>query len=121
MRLILDMNLAPRWADFLEQAGFEAVHWSQVGAANATDVQIMKYSLDNGYWVITHDLDFGAILAASQLDGPSVIQLRASDISPEAIGHHLIHAIQTYQAELQSGALLTIDPARMRLSLLPLA
>jgi predicted nuclease of predicted toxin-antitoxin system len=120
VKFILDMNLAPRWAEFLEQAGMEAVHWSQIGAGDATDVEIMNYSLANGYWVITHDLDFGAILAASQLDGPSVIQLRARDISPETIGHHLIGAVKKYQEDLQAGALLTIDPSRMRLSLLPL-
>ena len=120
MKFLLDMNLAPRWAEFLQQAGMEAMHWSRLGTANATDVEIMSYALDNNYWVITHDLDFGAILAASQLDGPSVIQLRASDVSPEAIGHHVIQAIKSRKADLQAGALLTIDPGRMRLSLLPL-
>lgn len=120
MKFMLDMNLAPRWAEFLNQAGMEAMHWSRVGAADATDVEIMSYALDNNYWVITHDLDFGAILAASQLEGPSVIQLRASDVSPEAIGHHVVQAVNNHEADMEAGALLTIDPGRMRLSLLPL-
>ena len=120
MKFLLDMNLAPRWAEFLDQAGMEALHWSHVGKADAADVEIMGYARDNNYWVITHDLDFGAILATSQLDGPSVIQLRANDISPEAIGHHVIQAVKTRKADLEAGALLTIDPVRMRLSLLPL-
>jgi len=114
------MNLAPRGAEFPKQSGIEARHWSRVGAADATEVEIMSYALDNNYWVITHDLDYGAILAASQLEGPSVIQLRASDVSPEAIGHHLIRAVNSHQKDLEAGALLTIDPGRMRLSLLPL-
>ncbi len=120
MKLLLDMNLAPRWAEFLTQSGIETTHWSLIGAADATDTEIMAYALEHSYWVITHDLDFGAILAASQHGGPSVIQLRASDVSPEAIGHHVIRAVETHQQDLENGALLTIDPGRMRLSLLPL-
>jgi hypothetical protein len=26
MRLLIDMNLSPKWAEFLKEAGFEAVH-----------------------------------------------------------------------------------------------
>lgn len=27
MRFLVDMNLSPRWVDFLAAAGCEAVHW----------------------------------------------------------------------------------------------
>ncbi len=39
MKFLLDMNLAPRWAEFLQKAGMEALHWSRLGTANATDVE----------------------------------------------------------------------------------
>jgi len=71
MKVLLDMNLAPRWVEFLELAGLPAAHWSDIGAADATDAEIMSHARDNGCWVITHDLDFGSILAASQSDGPA--------------------------------------------------
>ena len=41
MKLLLDMNLAPRWVGFLQEHGFEAVHWSSVGDAKASDAAIM--------------------------------------------------------------------------------
>jgi hypothetical protein len=31
MKILLDMNLPPRWVEFLQHEGFEAVHWSTVG------------------------------------------------------------------------------------------
>ena len=31
MKLLLDMNLSPRWVGVLPAAGFEAIHWSDVG------------------------------------------------------------------------------------------
>jgi predicted nuclease of predicted toxin-antitoxin system len=36
MKILLDMNLSPRWVRFLEQEGFEAAHWSTVGDPRAT-------------------------------------------------------------------------------------
>ena len=43
MKLLVDMNLSPRWVPVLIDAGFEAVHWSIVGAFDATDVHIMAH------------------------------------------------------------------------------
>jgi predicted nuclease of predicted toxin-antitoxin system len=33
MRLLIDMNLSPKWVGYLTEAGFEAVHGSALGAA----------------------------------------------------------------------------------------
>lgn len=65
MKLLLDMNLSPALCGVLKSAGFEAVHWSAVGEFNATDPELMLYATRQTYVVITHDLDFGAILATS--------------------------------------------------------
>jgi predicted nuclease of predicted toxin-antitoxin system len=52
MKLLVDMNLSPRWVG-LTKAGFEAVHWSNVGAANASDTEIMRYASTHDYVVLT--------------------------------------------------------------------
>ncbi len=80
----------------------------------------MDYARQHGYVVLTHDLDFGAILAATQGRAPSVVQIRAPDPSPEAIGPSVISALRHVRAELETGALVTFEPARVRLTLLPL-
>ena len=120
MRLLVDMNLSPRWVKLLADAGIEAAHWSALGAANAPDTEIMAFAKANGYVVLTHDLDFGAILAATHGEKPSVAQIRAEDVSPDLIGGPVIDALRQMAAELDEGALLTIDPNRARLRLLPL-
>jgi predicted nuclease of predicted toxin-antitoxin system len=120
VKLLVDMNLSPRWVGVLNAAGFEAAHWSTLGAHNATDSQIMTYASANDCVVLTHDLDFGAILAATHGDKPSVVQIRAEDVSPEAIGNQVIIALRQMATELEAGALLTVDPSRTRLSWLPL-
>jgi predicted nuclease of predicted toxin-antitoxin system len=51
---------------------------------------------------------------------PSVVQIRIEDVSPRAIGPQVCSALRHMQAELQAGALLTIDARRTRVRLLPL-
>lgn len=120
MKLLVDMNLTPRWVKTLTDAGIEASHWSSVGAADASDAHIMSFARANGYVVLTHDLDFSAILAATQGAKPSVVQIRAEDVRPETVGPTLIEALRQMAAQLEEGALVTIDPARARLRILPL-
>ena len=80
----------------------------------------MAYAMANDCIVLTHDLDFSAILAATQGEKPSVVQIRADDVSPDAIGMQVVAALRQMESELEAGALLTIDPSRTRLNLLPL-
>ncbi len=120
MKLLVAMNLSPRWVNRLREAGIQASHWSSVGPANASDSAIMAFARDNGYVVLTHDLDFSAILAATQGAKPSVVQIRSDDVRPETVGPTLIEAVRQMAAQLEEGALLTVDPARSRLRVLPL-
>lgn len=120
MKLLVDMNLSPRWVDTLADAGFDAAHWSILGAVNAPDSEIMAYASQSTYVVLTHDLDFGAILAATNDVKPSVVQIRAEDLRPAVIGKQICTAPRQMAVELEDGALLTIDPARTRLRLLPM-
>jgi predicted nuclease of predicted toxin-antitoxin system len=120
VKLLVDMNLSPRWVSLLADAGIEAVHWSAVGPGNAPDTEIMAYAKDNRDIVLTHDLDFGAILAATHGEEPSVVQIRSEDVSLNAIGATVISALHQMATELEEGALLTVDPNRTRLRVLPL-
>jgi predicted nuclease of predicted toxin-antitoxin system len=80
----------------------------------------MRYAAAHGFIVLTHDLDFSAILAATHGEKPSVVQVRAEDVRPETIGARVIAGLRQMARELGAGALLTIDPGRARVRLLPL-
>lgn len=70
--------------------------------------------------VLTHDLDFGDILAATGGAKPSVVQIRASGLGVERIGQQVIAALALCAEELDAGALVTVDATRTRVRLLPL-
>ncbi len=120
MKILIDMNLSPTWVQFLVDHGLEAVHWSTIGRPSATDSEILDYAKSHSLVVFTHDLDFGMLLAALQSRGPSVIQVRAQDVLPSAIGNAVLRAINGAQAHLKTGALVTVDLAQERIRLLPI-
>lgn len=120
MRFLIDMNLSPSWVPFLQNAGFEAAHWSAVGAADASDRTLMQWAAARDHVVVTNDLDFSTILAATQRRKPSVIQIRADLLTPVAIGSAVLRAIAQTERELAEGALVSIDPDRARVRILPL-
>jgi len=120
MKLLIDMNFSPRLADLLVDAGHHAVYWGTIGKPDAEDFVILNWAKKNGYVIVTNDLDFGAILAATGFKSPSVIQTRRRDIFPEAIVPFLLQAVKVFSAELQVGALIVVDERRYRVRLLPL-
>lgn len=121
MRLLLDMNLSPRLVDLFNDRGYDAIHWSEIGSRSADDSAIMKWARDQGYVVLTHDLDFGAILAASRAQEPSVLQVRTHDLSPDHIAPLLLSALERYHDHLTIGALVTLDENRGRVRILPIS
>jgi predicted nuclease of predicted toxin-antitoxin system len=120
MKLLVDMNLSPGWISLLRDAGWEALHWSSVGKGNEPDSVIMAYAAEHDYVVVTHDLDFSAILAATHGQKPSVVQIRADDVSPRVIGNLVVAALRFMAKELEAGALVTIGPRQTRVRMLPL-
>ncbi len=71
MKLLVDMNLSPRWIELLNNSDMSSIHWSKVGAVTARDSEIMAYAATHDYVVLTHDLDFSAILAATHGEKPT--------------------------------------------------
>ena len=120
MKLLIDMNLSPRLADLLTDAGHQAVYWGTIGKPNAEDTEILTWAKENGDVILTNDLDFGAILAAMGYEFPSVIQIRRRDVLPESLAPFVLRAIEKFAGELQRGALIVIDERRYRVRLLPL-
>jgi predicted nuclease of predicted toxin-antitoxin system len=120
MKIIIDMNLSPEWVSLLTQAGYQALHWTQVGNPKAKDSEIMAWAVNNGYIVFTHDLDFGILLAMTQANSPSVIQVRTQNVFPDEMGKLILNALKQFESELTTGALVTINQAKTRANILPL-
>ncbi|MCL2800233.1 MAG: DUF5615 family PIN-like protein [Treponema sp.] len=120
MKILIDMNLSPTWADYLSANGINAIHWSSIGYADVPDTEIISYAKEHDFSILTNDLDFGFILAITHGKKPSVIQIRSEILSPDTIGGIVVSAIKQLYTEINDGALVTIDPRKTRVTLLPL-
>lgn len=114
------MNMSPRWMPLLEAAGHEVFHWSQIGRPDATDAEILLRASTDQAVIISHDLDFGSILAASGGRAPSVVLLRTDNLDVALIGEQVLVALRQLREALDAGALVAIDPKRTRIRMLPL-
>lgn len=120
MRVLIDMNFSLAWVGFLRDAGIEALHWSDAGKPDASDRELMQWADDHGHIVMTNDLDFSAILAATRRRRPSVLQIRSDLLTPMAIGSVVLRAIEQCRDELFAGALVSVDTMRTRIRILPI-
>ena len=119
MKIVVDMNLPPAWVP-VQAGGHMAMHWSAIGDGKARDTEVMAWARTNGYLVFTHDLHFGALLALTAHVGPSVIQMRTEDVTPETQGNSLLMALERFAQPLADGALISLDEVRARVRLLPI-
>jgi uncharacterized protein (DUF433 family)/predicted nuclease of predicted toxin-antitoxin system len=104
----------PRWARLW--GGSLVGRWTR----GCSDAEIFEYASTNGLVVLTHDLDFGTMLAVRGAASPSVVQIRSQDVLPKAIGEAVVLGISAAEMELEQGALLTIDAGKRRIRILPI-
>lgn len=81
---------------------------------------LMAWAIEHDHVVLANDLDFTALLASSGAAGPSVIQLRAQNLLPEAVGKIVVHVLNEHEVAFEQGAFVTVDEAKARVRILPL-
>lgn len=120
MRFLADLGISPKIVDFLQDLGHLAIHLQQQGLYRLKDSEILEKACKEGRTVLTHDLDFGDLLAASGADLPSVVIFRLRNMRPEHVNRYLLEIISQYRESLEHGAVITVTEGRIRLRDLPL-
>jgi predicted nuclease of predicted toxin-antitoxin system len=120
MNFLADMGISPKVVDFLQHLGHQAVHLQEQGLQRLQDHEILKKAREEGCIVLTHDLDFGDLLAASGADLPSVVIFRLRNMRPEHVNNYLLEIISQYAGALENGAIITVTEGRVRIRVLPL-
>lgn len=121
MKFLVDENLSERVAEILVQNGHDAVHVRAVGLGTAGDSVVMARAEAEGRVVVSADTDFGALLAASGKRAPSVILLRlAGQRRAWSRAALILGNLPQVADDLEAGALVVIEPGRVRSRRLPL-
>ena len=120
MKLLLDQGLPRSAASLLRDAGIDTIHTGEVGYATAEDTLIIERARQEERVVVTLDADFHALLALSGASSPSVIRIRIERLRAEAVTELIQRILSDWNSELTEGAMLTVQPGRIRFRRLPL-
>lgn len=121
MNFVVDANLSPRLAEFLRDAGHDAVHVRDIGMRAASDDEIIDYAISTDRIVISHDTDFGTLLAYRELSKPSFILIRSSDpVDVDDQARLVVANLDAMSDDLEAGAIAVFARGRLRIRRLPL-
>lgn len=82
MRFLADMGLSLKTVEWLREKDHEAIHLSEENLQRLPDSIILAKARDEQRVLLTCDLDFGQLMAASGENLPSVIILRLDNQNP---------------------------------------
>ena len=85
MKFLIDAQLPPALATWLQQAGHEAAHVRDVGLREAEDAAIWDHAMQTGAVLITKDEDFVARATHAAGKPPVVVWLRVGNTTNRAL------------------------------------
>ena len=106
-----------RW---LRSDGHDAVHLREESLQRLADPEVFRKSIEEERILLTFDLDFGEIAALSRGIPGKIIVFRLRNTRTATVIARLSSVISHCRAELDSGAVVTVEDARYRVRLLPI-
>jgi predicted nuclease of predicted toxin-antitoxin system len=116
VKFLADMGVSLSTVASLREAGHDAVHLRDEGLLRVKDSEILGKARSENRVVLTFDLDFGDLLAASGEKLPSVIIFRL----PSSVGPRLFEILSECEAVLNAGAVVVVEETRYRVRRLPI-
>jgi predicted nuclease of predicted toxin-antitoxin system len=122
MKFLIDNALSPALGALLQQAGHDAIHVRSIGLQHADDDVIFDRAAVEHRILVSADADFGTLLALGLSRQPSVIQFRGEGSrKPDVLARTLLANLLQLADSLENGCIVTFEPARVRVRLLPIA
>jgi predicted nuclease of predicted toxin-antitoxin system len=119
VRIVADLNIAPRTVSFLRSLGHDVVRVNEVLPATSSDLAIVEFSRRERRAILTQDLDLSAIVALSGERDPSVITLRLASPRIDTVNSVLEDVLARLEDDIAAGVIATVEDGRVRLRSLP--
>jgi predicted nuclease of predicted toxin-antitoxin system len=113
------MGIPQSTGRYLRAEGHDVVHLVEEGLANLPDDGVVAKAQEERRAIVTHDLDFGRIVALGGNSVPSIVTLRLSDMRPPRVNAALKAALRLAGPSLEKGALVTVTDKGVRVRILP--
>jgi predicted nuclease of predicted toxin-antitoxin system len=120
MKFLADMGISPKAVVFLQMLGHDAAHLHDQDLDRLPDSAILGKARNEKRVLLTHDLDFGDLVAASKAQLPSVVIFRLRSMRPERVNRYLELIVTQYRDVLEKGAIISVSEEQIRVRTLPL-
>ncbi|GAB4548149.1 MAG: hypothetical protein Kow0063_43030 [Anaerolineae bacterium] len=114
------MGISPQSVTFLQGLGHDAVHLHVQGLERLEDSAILGKAREEGRILLTHDLDFGELIAASGARLPSIVVFRLRNMSLEKVNRYLKSIVSQHRELLEQGAIISVTEGQIRARVLPI-
>lgn len=111
MRVLLDTCISPGARDDVRAAGHD-VSWAGEWPRDPGDDELLAKAASEGRTLVTLDKDFGELAVVRDRRHCGIIRLVG--FTSEAQGRTCVAALAKYERDLIEGALITIEPWRVR-------
>ncbi|HWL93056.1 MAG TPA: DUF5615 family PIN-like protein [Phycisphaerae bacterium] len=119
MKFLGDIPISRSTISHLCTAGYDAIHVTARLPPTATDAEIIRFAASEARVVLCFDMGMAEIVALSGEKLPSVIAFRLARRRSPQLNRRLDQFLPEIQAELERGALVTVEGARVRVRPLP--
>ncbi len=114
------MGISPRTVAYLQDLGHDAAHLNDQNLGQLPDSEILEKARTEERILLTHDLDFGELIAASAAHLPSIIIFRLRNMRPESLNRYMTVILKEHEQLLESGSILSVTEGQIRSRALPL-
>jgi len=94
-------------------------HAGDIGLSHAEDWQIIEEARRQEEIILTHDLDYGRLLAFTRQSSPSIIIFRTRRSQPDQIFQKLIDILPQVEEYLRRGSIVIVEDQIIRIRKLP--
>lgn len=120
MKFLADMGISLKTVQRLRELNFDLYHLIEQNFHKMPDSKIYELATREERIILTHDLDFSDIVAASGEQLPSVIIFRLENMKSINVNIVLEFIIQRHSEELEKGAIISVNESNIRVRMLPI-
>ena len=114
------MNVSRELGKRLIAHGHNCRHLGDIGMAQASDMIIVEEARRNNEIIVTHDLDYGNLLAFSGKRYPSVIIIRLRNTHQDNLLNRIMDIWTEIERPLLDGVIVVLEDDALRIRRLPI-
>jgi predicted nuclease of predicted toxin-antitoxin system len=114
MKFLADQDVWAATTMFLRGLGHDVVTTSELGLAQADDVDLLATAHQQGRIFVTRDRDYGGLVFVDG-NAPGVIYLRVLPTTRDAVHSELARVLSLYPESDLHAAFIVVEPSRHRI------